>query len=242
LLIIEKWIHSSEYGYTLRPKMQDNYNITINKMFSMPKNGTLMYYFREFLLSLPCDEWWTQPQAAAFCNKRVAEDGGVDWNKKNGPKRHHDGSIVMSYGDPGRSLEKFRCETTEGCWDNRSGTKQGPFRLNLEKYAEFTGSTKAHSFTDKIKKDVMKRCEHKCELCGHKGTIEIDHFIPKEKGGQSTMENANALCARCNDRKCSKEPEKFMAEEFDRLFKYFGDRGMTDNMVEFIKTKFPATS
>ena len=226
--------------------MQDNYITAINKLCTTPtnkefQNGTLGYYFKEFLLSRKYDEWWTQPQASAFCNKRVVEDGGVEWYSKKGPKKYPDGSIT-TFGDPGRQLERIRTEHSEGCWDNQTGKSDGPFRLNLEKYAEFTGSTKAHSFTDKIKKEILKRCGRKCELCGSKGKIEIDHFIPKEKGGQSTMENANALCAGCNDRKCSKEPKKFMAEEFDRLFKYFGDRGMSEQMFEFIKTKFPATS
>ena len=204
---------------------QAEYAATIEKMFPKTKAGSLTHYFKQFLLEQPHDGWWSQPQAQAFCNVKVANDGGVGWNTKKGGKKNPDGTPT-TYGDPGRTLEKIRTETYDECWDNQTGKKDGPFRLNLEKYSQFTGSTKCHTFAEKDKKEILKRANGRCELCGYKGKLEIDHFVPREKGGESTLQNGNALCSRCNDRKCNKDPNQFMMEEFARIKKYFESRGL----------------
>lgn len=208
------------------------YIAAINSMFPKTRAGTLSAYFKMFLLERTSDEWWSQPQAQTYCNKKVVEDGGVNWATKNGAKKNPDGS-PKNFGDPGRQLEQFRTEKYDACWDNQTGKSDGPFRLNLEKYKAYTGPTKCHTFTEKEKEIIRKRSGGKCELCGHKGKVEIDHFVPKEKGGLSDLSNANALCSRCNDRKCAKEPESFMNEEFERMRVYFTTRGLDfDGMVK----------
>ena len=212
----------------------EDYKKIINEMIDgkrVGREGTLIGYLKEFFLTKkgPSD-WWSQPEFMQFANERVVEDGGVEWwNKSHGGKgkgkKNPDGSPA-NYGDGGRAVEMFRQEKYEGCFDNKTGKSEGPFRLNIQKYKDYKGSTKSHSFSNAIKKAVLKRANGKCELCGHKGKLEIDHFVPKEKGGLSTIENANALCSRCNDRKCAKQPDDFMKEEFERMKKYFEDRGM----------------
>jgi len=213
---------------------QNEYTNAINEMFPNKKEGTLSYYFKCFLLEQKYDAWWSQPQVQSYCNAKVSNDGGVGWNTKKGAKLYPDGSPA-TFGDPGRQLEQYRTEKYDECWDNQTGKKEGPFRLNIQKYKEYNGSTKCHSFSEKDKKEITKKCGGKCELCGYKGKVEIDHFIPKEKGGLSDLSNANALCGRCNDRKCSKEPEKFMDEEFERMRNYFIERGMDFDAM--VKTK-----
>jgi hypothetical protein len=215
---------------------REQYSKIINEMITS-KEGALLYYFKQFLLTKSVDDYWSQPQAIEYCNKEVVKAGGVGWNTSNGGRKNPDG-FAAAFGDPGRTLEKFRQEKYDGCWDNESEKPEGPFRLNIQKYELYTGPTKCHSFGEKIKKAIKKRCGGKCELCGYKGRTEIDHFIPKEKGGSSTMENANALCSRCNDRKCAKQPSDFMIEEFDRLIQYFKDRGMTKELQKYYTDTF----
>ena len=213
------------------------YTDIINEMFPKTTQGTLKSYFIEFLLTLTFASWWSQPQAISYCNKRVFEDGGVGWHRKGAGlglgKKNPDGTPTI-FGDPGRELENIRREKYDGCWDNQTLKSEGPFRLNVQKFKEYQGPTKGHTFTDQIKKSIHKRSEGKCELCGYKGKIEIDHFIPREKGGESNLENANALCSRCNDRKCSKEPQYFMKQEYDRMKKYFYDRGLKEEFDKLV--------
>ena len=104
--------------------------------------------------------------------------------------------------------------------DNKTGKAEGPFRLSIKKYEDYQGSTKDHSFSASIKSEVLKRSNGRCELCGHKGKLEIDHIYPKEKGGQSTFKNACALCSRCNDSKCNKDPNQFLKEKQDQLINW----------------------
>lgn len=213
---------------------QEEYLETLDKMFPNTKQGTLKYYNKEFLKTKHYDQFWSQPEASSYCNAKVIIDGGVGWyNKSYGGKgkgKTNPDGTPTSFGDPGRELEQIRTEKYEGCWDNKTGEKAGPFRLNIKHYQSYTGSTKSHSFSDEIKTIVTKRSGGKCELCGHKGRTEIDHFIPKEKGGGSTLENANVLCQRCNDRKCNKNPEQFMKEEVNRFFNYYKERGMEEQL------------
>ena len=217
---------NNEIEKTNEEMLQSEYISVIEDMFGKAKKGTLNNYTKLFFLKLSYKDWWSQPQVSDYCNKMVVVDGGVGWNTKHGAKNNTDGSS-KTFGDPGRQLEQIRTERFEGCFDNQSGNKDGPFRLNLDTYKNYTGSTKCHSFSDTVRKEILKRANGKCELCGFKGKIEIDHFIPKEKGGESTLSNANALCCRCNDRKCNKDPQLFMEEECKRVRTYFTSRGLT---------------
>ena len=233
---------------------EEEYLSVIDKICKTPTGrdftvGSSKYYLKEFLKQ-KYGSFWSQPEATAFCNRRVKEDGGVEWhNKSHGGKgkgKTDSDGHPLDFGDPGRGLEAFRREDTEGCWDNQTGKSEGPFRLNIKKYKEFMlegGPTKCHSFTSDIKKTVKKRAKDCCELCGHKGKCEVDHFMPKEKGGTSTIDNANYLCSRCNDRKCAKLPEEFVVEEMDRSYAWFISHGGDKEVVKkFLQKKMDELS
>lgn len=54
-------------------------------------------------------------------------------------------------------------------------------------------------------------------ICAHCGveltlkTFTVDHYIPRSKGGQSTMDNLIPLCSKCNSDKDSKILEPLIA-------------------------------
>lgn len=209
---------------------------SVNKISPNAAVGTLCWYFRLFLMFMGPNAWWTQPQAVEYAKEKVREDGGVDWNTEGGAKKNPDGSVSV-YGDAGRTVERIRREDFENCWDTNGDSKEGPFRLNANSIANYNGSTKGHHFSEKIKKEVIRRSGGKCELCGHKGKVEIDHIMPREKGGESVLENANALCGRCNDRKCNKLPDSFAREELQRILRWVKERGIDEQALlkEFIQ-------
>ncbi|HET6915895.1 MAG TPA: HNH endonuclease [Acidimicrobiales bacterium] len=54
---------------------------------------------------------------------------------------------------------------------------------------------------------VFARDEHRCQYCGASAE-NIDHVIPKSRGGAHSWENVVASCRPCNSRKRDRSPEE----------------------------------
>lgn len=57
------------------------------------------------------------------------------------------------------------------------------------------------------RRNLYKRDDMTCQYCGAKpgsAELNIDHVIPKSRGGQSTWENCVLSCVKCNSRKADK--------------------------------------
>lgn len=48
---------------------------------------------------------------------------------------------------------------------------------------------------------VFARDSWECQYCGRKGSLTMDHVVPRSKGGDTSWENVVACCATCNRRK-----------------------------------------
>jgi 5-methylcytosine-specific restriction endonuclease McrA len=58
---------------------------------------------------------------------------------------------------------------------------------------------------------IFSRDEHRCQYCGKKHTpkqLNIDHVVPRSRGGGSTWKNLVLSCIPCNTRKGSRTPEE----------------------------------
>jgi hypothetical protein len=60
--------------------------------------------------------------------------------------------------------------------------------------------SKSRSISKRLRSEVKKRAGNKCERCGSRHQLEIDHRIPYAKGGKSSLENLRLLCRNCNQR------------------------------------------
>ena len=52
-----------------------------------------------------------------------------------------------------------------------------------------------------VKYEVLRKAKSKCELCGisnNEKALEVDHIIPRNKGGSDDISNLQALCYSCN--------------------------------------------
>lgn len=55
-----------------------------------------------------------------------------------------------------------------------------------------------------IRYEVLKRANFRCELCGisaDEKALEVDHITPKNKFGEDSIHNYQALCYTCNSQK-----------------------------------------
>ena len=59
---------------------------------------------------------------------------------------------------------------------------------------------------------ILKESKGKCALCGcskDDRPLDIDHIVPRSKGGKTIYENLQVLCSKCNRGKNNKDDEDF---------------------------------
>ena len=99
-----------------------------------------------------------------------------------------DFSILLMHGkelDGKRKVYKFRLIAVV---ENEQGysSKQSPVQ-------------RRRIIPTEVKRNVWKRDEGKCVMCGSTDDLHFDHILPFSKGGTSvTAENVQLLCARHN--------------------------------------------
>jgi diadenosine tetraphosphate (Ap4A) HIT family hydrolase len=65
---------------------------------------------------------------------------------------------------------------------------------------------------DSIRYKVLKAGKQRCALCGitaKERMLDVDHIIPRSRGGNSKEENLQVLCAKCNRSKGNKDDTDF---------------------------------
>jgi 5-methylcytosine-specific restriction endonuclease McrA len=61
------------------------------------------------------------------------------------------------------------------------------------------------------RRTVMARDHYVCQYCGvqpGKGSLTIDHVLPRSRGGDTTWENVVTACGACNRHKGNRTPEE----------------------------------
>jgi len=61
-----------------------------------------------------------------------------------------------------------------------------------------------------IKEYLLKKWNRKCAYCGKTNVpLEVDHIVPKSRGGTDRVSNLTIACNKCNQRKDNKTAEEF---------------------------------
>ncbi|MCA1738734.1 MAG: HIT domain-containing protein [Actinobacteria bacterium] len=105
-----------------------------------------------------------------------------------------------------------------------------------------------------LRYEVLKRARFRCELCGVSADVralEVDHIVPRSRGGTDDPDNLQALCYRCNAMKRDKDDTDFrgMAESYERreqgcpFCEMPKDRAVGETELAYaIRDAFPVTS
>lgn len=99
----------------------------------------------------------------------------------------------------------------------------------------------------------MKRARFRCELCGVSAelrALEVDHIVPRSRGGKDDPDNLQALCYRCNAMKRDRDSTDFRGVRESYGFRQPGCpfcEMPTDGMIEenglayAVRDAFPVT-
>lgn len=78
-----------------------------------------------------------------------------------------------------------------------------PSIIRLNRYVSFP-----YKGVELTRQNIFKRDEKKCQYCGHKGELTLDHVVPRSKGGPSNWSNLTTACRPCNSKKGHHTPEE----------------------------------
>jgi len=98
-------------------------------------------------------------------------------------------------------LLKEKAELVEhAAWKLRAETLSlpRPVVIRLVSYVRVPRDTHRRKIT---RRAVFARDGWRCQYCGTRSNLTVDHVVPRSKGGHSTWENIVASCAPCNRRK-----------------------------------------
>jgi 5-methylcytosine-specific restriction endonuclease McrA len=117
-------------------------------------------------------------------------------------------------------------------------------RKGIYKYdPDFINKKELEDFTPEIKKAILERDGYKCVICGRTAKegyeLQVDHILPKDKGGKATIENGQTLCSICNFRKKNYNQTESGKKMFIRLWetaKNIGDNQTKNFCEDVLKT------
>jgi 5-methylcytosine-specific restriction endonuclease McrA len=69
-----------------------------------------------------------------------------------------------------------------------------------------------------VKEYLLEKWGRRCVYCGKEGVpLEIDHVVPKSRGGTDRVSNLTIACHKCNQKKGNQPVEEFLVYDPERL-------------------------
>ena len=84
----------------------------------------------------------------------------------------------------------------------------------VQKYGDKFGNPIGEPVPGSLRFEVLKRAGGRCELCGashEEMRLDVDHIIPRAKGGNNDAANLQVLCRTCNAQKRDRDDTDFRA-------------------------------
>ncbi len=103
----------------------------------------------------------------------------------------------------------------------KAGREAGERLKNMAepKVGQAGGPGAGRRFSNKVRDEAEERADGRCVFCGTKTTRpagpaqrQTDHAIPKSRGGNNGIDNAQNTCRTCNQSKGAKTTEEFLGK------------------------------
>jgi len=116
--------------------------------------------------------------------------------------------IGVDISEKAAELASYRLRDDGGLFTNFTHVKEPPLRTDIVRKVIGPRNKK------QIKHALGERDGRKCSACGLDSfkNLQIDHDIPRSRGGQDTMDNYRLLCGHCNQMKGSKTMAALLAK------------------------------
>ncbi len=82
----------------------------------------------------------------------------------------------------------------------------------IEKYGDRFKNRNGDPVPGSLRYEVLKRAGGRCELCGvshDEVALDVDHIVPRAKGGANDWSNLQVLCRTCNAQKSDRDDTDF---------------------------------
>lgn len=134
-----------------------------------------------------------------------------------GPRLIRDGVLerndrTYSLATAFKFLTEEQCQQIEAACEQR--IEEDLESRNVDPYAH-RGRSK-RPISGSLVYEVFKRAGRRCEACGildKDKALQVDHILPRSKGGQDDISNLQALCYSCNAQKRDRDDTDFRAIE-----------------------------
>ena len=112
--------------------------------------------------------------------------------------------IFLSFFLSIKTAEEIEAEVSDHMKDDEITRKAGIYEFILSRDERVLSLRK---FSDTQKRTAYEKQGHRCAHCGEVFPIEslqADHVLAWSKGGKTTPDNLQLLCAKCNNSKSDK--------------------------------------
>lgn len=179
-----------EYLETVLSWFADKHSFNIEEIMSLsqrddPDAQNLISYFRAVID-------WVQKTFVNYHKEMKGLEWGIFFNK---------------YADKVFDLPKITEQIENLMADEDVTSKRGIYKYILTGEEKFLS---IRTFDSRIKNFIYKQQKGKCAICQKSFKIEemqADHIIAWSKGGKTTVENCQMLCAKCNIKKSARNLE-----------------------------------
>ena len=129
------------------------------------------------------------------------------------------GKVLRSHQVIEREGEQYELLGAENLTDEQRSALDALCQAKLDEFLQKRGDkvyqhrlNRREPISGSMRYRLLVNAKHRCQLCGVSGeqrALDIDHIVPKSKGGPDTEENFQVLCSLCNQNKNNTDETDF---------------------------------